>query len=98
CGEVRLERDTGRRRHVGDSLDEFLEIALEVCIQLDDPHLRLEAVLVIDGAGHPDRLVCRAEMPVATDLCGDVTAQAADAGDVITLGGLGQLPPDMDLA
>ena len=70
----------------------------DVLVRLDDPDLRLEAVLVIDRAGHPDRLMRRAEMRIAADLRGNVAAQTADAGDVVTLGGFVQLPPDMGLA
>ena len=69
-----------------------------VGIQLDDLDLRLEAVLVVDRACHPDRLMGRAEVHVAADLGRDVAAQAADAGDVVALGGLGQRPPDVALA
>ena len=64
---------------------------------LADLHEALMAVLVIDGAGHPDRLVRRAEMRVAADLHRDLAAQAAEACQVVALGGFGQLPPDMEL-
>ena len=97
-GELGLQGHARRGRHVGDGLDELVQIALAVGVQLDDPDLRLEAVLVVDRARHPDRLVRRAEMHVAADLGGDVAAQTADAADVVALGGLGQLPPDMALA
>ena len=51
----------------------------------------------MDRARHPYRLVGRAEMHVAADLGGNVTAQAAETTDVVTLGGFGQFPPDMRL-
>ena len=96
--ELGLQGHARRGRHVGDRLDELRQIALAVGVQLDDPNLRLEAVLVVHRARHPDRLVRRAEMHVAADLGGNVTAQTADTTDVVALGRLGQRPPDMGLA
>ena len=66
-------------------------------IVLADLHEPLEAALVVDGACHPDRLVGRAEMGVAAHLHGDVAAQAAQGGEILALGGFGQLPPHMQL-
>ena len=97
-GELGLQGHARRGRHVGHGLDELGQIAFAVGVQLDDPHLRLEAVLVIDRARHPDRLVGGAEMHVAADLGGNVAAQTADTANVVALGGLGQRPPDMGLA
>ena len=68
----------GKRRHGGHALGEVGKIHLDRVV-LADLHEPLEAALVIDGAGHPDRLVGRAEMRVAADLHGDVAAQAAEA-------------------
>ena len=94
-GELGLQGHARRGRHVGHGLDELGQIAFAVGVQLDDPHLRLQAVLVIDAACHPDRLVGGAEMHVAADLGGDVTAQTAYTANVVALGGLGQRPPDV---
>jgi len=55
------------------------------------------AVLVIDRARHPDRLMRRAEMGVAANLHRNFAAQAAEGGQVLALGRFGQFPPDMEL-
>ena len=56
-----------------------------------------EPVLVVDGARHPDRLVCRAEVGIAAGLDRDVAAQAAQQCEVLALRRLAQPPPDMEL-
>ena len=73
--ELGLQWDARCGRHVGHGLDELGQITLAGGVHLDNPHLRPEAVLVIDAARHPDRLVGRAEMHVAADLGRDVAAQ-----------------------
>ena len=57
----------------------------------------LPSALVVERAGHPDRLVRRAEVGVATDLDGDVAAQPADEADIVAFRRLGQPPPDVQL-
>ena len=97
-GERGLQGHAWRGRHVGHGFDELGQIAFAVGVQFDDPHLRLEVVLVVDRARHPYRLMGGAEMHVAADLCGDVAAQTADARYIVTLGRFGQRPPDVALA
>ncbi|ODN68427.1 hypothetical protein A6302_04273 [Methylobrevis pamukkalensis] len=95
-GNVAGEAYAWQRWHLGDLFGEIRKIHLDRAM-FADLHEALVAVLVIDGAGHPDRLVRRAEMRVAADLHGDLAAQAAEGGQVVALGGFGQLPPDMEL-
>ena len=57
----------------------------------------LGAHLVVDAAGDADRLVRRAEVGVAADLERDLAAQPAEPRQVLAGGGLGQLPPDVQL-
>lgn len=66
-------------------------------LMIDDPDLRSQAVLAMDGARNPHRLVRRTEAAVTTDLAGDLGAQAAKTGDIRTMRGLAQLPPQMQL-
>ena len=95
-GSVAGEAHAGQRRHLGDLFREIRKVHLDVAM-FADLHEALMAMLVIDGARHPDRLVCRAEMRVAADLHGDLAAQPAEGGQILALGRFGQFPPDMEL-
>ena len=59
-----------------EALEAVRKVDFDVAL-FADLHEALVAVLVIDSAGHPDRLVCRAEMRVAADLHRDLAPQAA---------------------
>jgi hypothetical protein len=74
CGNVAGGAYAWQRRHVGDLFREIGKIHFDRAM-LADLHEALMAVLVIDGARHPDRLVRRAEMRVAADLHRDLAAQ-----------------------
>jgi hypothetical protein len=95
-GNVAGKAYAWQRRHVGDLFREIGKIHLYRAM-LADLHEALMAVLVIDRARHPDRLVRRAEMRVATDLHRDLAAKAAEGEQVVALGRFGQFPPDMEL-
>ena len=85
---ARLHADA---RHGGHGLDRFGELAeinLDMCTVVADRYQPLEPALVIDAAGHADRLMRRAEMGVAADLDGDVAAQTTERCEVLALGGL----------
>jgi hypothetical protein len=88
--------DAGHGRHVGDTLGHLVEVDLEIG-RLPDLHKPGEPALVIDGAGHADRLMGRAEMRIAAHFQRDLAAEPAEAGQVRPFRGLGQLPPDMQL-
>ena len=92
-----LGSDAGERRHGVDPLREFLQMHLDAGIVAADGDQPTEPVLVIDGAGHPDRLVCRAEVGIAAGLDRDVAAQAAQQCQVLALRRLAEPPPDMQL-
>ena len=87
-GNVAGEAHARQRRHLGDLFGEIRQVHLDVAM-FADLNEALVAVFVIDGAGHPDRLVRRAEMRVAADLHGDLAAQAAEGDQVLALGGFG---------
>lgn len=96
CGNVAGEAYAWQRRHVGDLFREIGKIHFDRAM-LADLHEALMAVLVIDGAWHPDRLVRGAEMRVAADLHRDLAPQATEGDQVLSLSGFGQFPPDMEL-
>ena len=52
----------------------------------------------MNGTGNPDRLVGGTERRIAAHFGGDGVTQATNAGDIVTLGRLGQPPIEMALA
>jgi hypothetical protein len=92
--DLRLAID-GRHRH--DRGRELAQVMLGTG-RRQDLHQPGGAGLGVHAAGDADRLVRGAERQVAADLAGDGMAQPADGSDVLTLGGLAELPVEVELA